>query len=211
MLFLCGGTNEGSESFAVIGAAIPEVHVLNYDTANGEQYDLLEAATQRRLLRELSEGQFTFVFASPLCRTYSIVHSPSLRSPAHPRGLPNLPERYRALVDNDTRLALFTLRVLARAAELDIPWAFEHPSPRDDPASPAHWPRFAEQGTIWHYAAMQALLAASSTDNFDFAQCARGSSFQNHTRIAGHRAFTTAARPLLHAGERCTCAKHAQL
>jgi hypothetical protein len=99
-------------------------------------------------------------------------------------------------VDNDTRLALFTLRVLARAAELDILWAFEHPSPRDDPASPAHWPRFAEQGTIWHDVAMQALLAAPSTDNFDFAQCALGSSLQKYTRIAGHRAFTTAARPL---------------
>ena len=75
----------------------------------------------------------------------------------------------------------------------------------------AHWPAFAEQGTIWHDRAMRAHVARPSVDVFDFAQCFVGSQFQKYTRLVGQCAYMAALRPLLGAGRRCTCTHNAKV
>jgi hypothetical protein len=208
-LFLFGGpTQEGPEDLVAIGTGCG-IDVVNYDLANGSAFDLRDPALQYELLRQIAARVYALVFVAPLCRSYSIRHVPCLRSPAEPRGIVPVPRAYARYIRNDTGLALFAVRAVSKAADAGVMYGIEHPSPRDDETSHAYWKAFAHQGTIWHDQDTRALAARPATDVFDFAQCKVGSVYQKYTRVMGHRVFLAGLRPRLHAGERCTCARHA--
>lgn len=210
-LFLCGGHEDGSPEDITLVGAVLAVEVVNYDLANGTQYDLRVEAVQTLVLARIRGRVYSLVWGAPLCRTYSIRFSPRLRTPWQPRGVSRMPHQYRALIASDTALALFVVAALGAADDAGVLWGLEHPTPRGDPKSHAHWPKYAKQGTLFDDEDTRALAGRPSAAYFDFAQCFVGSLFQKYSRILGHRLLLQPLKPRLHGGKKCRCARHARV
>ena len=207
-LFLCGGpTREGPDDLVTMGSAMGVV-VENWDIANGGRFNLLVPATQDHLVTLLGRGGFDLVYGSPLCRSYSIEHQPRLRTWWEPRGSQPVPPEWQVYLDKDTSLARFVVKCLGVADDAGKLWGLEHPSPRWDARSHAHWPEHTEQGTIFDDPDTLALASRPTAAYFDHAQCKVGSPFQKYTRQLGHHVFVHFLSPRLYGGHKCTCAWH---
>ena len=209
-LFLCGGPTLDSDDDLIQLGAHRGVVIVNYDLANGVEYDLHNATTRADLLARIAAREFTLVFGAPLCRSYSI-RGRRLRTRRQPRGVDGLSTELQLYVDRDTSLALFVVSALEAADDADVCWGLEHPSPRWDRASHAWWPKYKRQGTLFDDEATLALGARTTAAYFDAAQCFMGSEYQKYTRILGHRHFIAELKPRMHGGEKCVCRRHAKV
>ena len=183
-LFLFGGrAQHGTLDLLALGETLGFT-VVNYDIANGDQFDLRRREVQHQLLGEIEARVYAIVFAAPPSRTYSSHHIPRLRSPAEPGGITPIPRAFARSVRDETALAHFALTAIAAAADAHVIYGLEH-------LSATH----PEQGSIWHHPATAAIAARPTSDGLDTAPRADG----NCTHILGHRVWLAGLRPLLSA------------
>ena len=70
ILSLCAGPNSRASSlFNLFRAAGYEP--VNYDTLNGQEFDLADTAIYEAVLRDIAAGEYMACFASPDCSTFS--------------------------------------------------------------------------------------------------------------------------------------------
>ena len=172
-LVLFGGLAQDGPLDLVALGRLHGIKVVNYDIANGVQFDLRRREVQHRLLGEIAARAYAIVFAAPPARTYSARRAPPLRSPAEPSGITPIPRAFARAVREDTALAHFALTALAAAADANVIYGLEHPW-TDDPG----------QGTIWHDSATKALAARPTSDGLNLASPTDGAEHRECTSSA---------------------------
>jgi len=207
-LFICGGPPDDSPDGLLAIGRRHGFEVDNIDILVGGQ--ILKPRTQQYVLTGLESRRWYYVHGANPCRTYSILHTPVLRTPRWPRGIVPMPRTWARLIAKDTAIMLFTAEVYGLADDLDLAWSGEHPSPRSDTSSIAHWPEYEHVGTQWHDKAFRDLAKRPTVDFFDMAQCYQGSDFQKYTRFIGSKRYLKHLRPRLKAGVMCSHKKHAK-
>eukprot|EP00438_Fugacium_kawagutii_P004856 Skav221077 [mRNA] locus=scaffold3118:408562:418463:- [translate_table: standard] len=103
------------------------VWVLTFDFAHGSEQDLLNAGTQRRLLRLIRAGAFFGVGMAPECASFSRAVTPAVRSYDQPWGLPGISANMEKKVEIGNQHADFVLRVTKLCIQLAIPYWIENP------------------------------------------------------------------------------------
>lgn len=137
-----------AQQLITLGCVVHKVDILVHPA----ECDLGQEEVVLYWLDEISRGRVDFVFASPPCASASVAPSdtrPKLRSAASPWGVAPLPRQWAAYVTKHNKLFLNLWRCLDAAEGRGTPWAVENPAPRNDPESPAFWPRYRDWGTLW--------------------------------------------------------------
>ena len=147
-------------------------------------HDLLSDEIWLPLLRRVKNGEFTYLFLSPPCETFSRApwsnsHGPApLRSADWPEGFPWLRGSNKVRVETGTELVRRCLHMVSVAHEAKVHWLWEHPedlgpTPRGCPAS------------VWSWQESRSLFDRLQVSTVALYQCAFGEDYRKPTRLAG--------------------------
>jgi len=159
------------------------VEVQEFDLVRG--HDLLSDNVWLPLLRRVKNGEFTHLFMSPPCETFSRApwangHGPApLRSADWPEGFPWLKGADKAKAETGTELVRRCLQLVTLAADQSLFWLMEHPedlgpTSRGTPAS------------IWSWWEARSLFNRLQASTVALYQCAFGSDYRKPTRLTGN-------------------------
>ena len=163
------------------------------DIANAPAVDMdvADDAVWSRLRAKLQAGRYTFLFAGPPCRTFSLARlvrpgPPPLRDRAHPYGFPRAQARDRGLrpadfekIRMDNLLAIRTAEACAILHDLGYGYAVEQPAP---------WGRRASQAASMFDLQPFADLRGRGARVVVFDQCAYGAQTRKPTQLLYHGA-----------------------
>eukprot|EP00965_Chrysotila_dentata_P242214 6204759-Pleurochrysis_carterae.AAC.1 len=79
-----------ARSLRELGAGATEIDI----AAGGRDHDVLRSEVADTLLAWVRRGDFTAVFAAPPCSSFSVAHTPRLRSRDRPEGVQPMPRRW---------------------------------------------------------------------------------------------------------------------
>ena len=133
VLLLCAGPNERDDSLYNLLRKVPGINCINYDIANGTQFDIVDDTVWDRLITAVSALEYVACFASPPCSSYSCLHllpgPPPLRDATGPGryGRSDLSPRSKEHVRKHTLISTRVAHVLGEFVRLCRPWLFEAP------------------------------------------------------------------------------------
>lgn len=163
-----------------------EIECEEWDICRGPDNDLLDEATQRRLLQSIEAGEFFAILLSPPCASWSRAPWANrwgprpLRTALHPWGLPWLEGSKLSKVAASNAMIRLCMQVLERAIALGLGVFLEHPenlgSVRSRPSATVR------PASIWELPEIQRL---QEKDIFTvaFYQCQFGSPSRKPTRV----------------------------
>ena len=232
ILLVFSGNIESSTSLARTLASFGDAKVIAIDTVvGGNLHDLLDRRNVARLVDMIRNGDFSFVFLSPPCKSFSVAASgshrdhharvgsaarPLLRTRASPRG-DRVPAEWADYISRHNQLSDATASFVVAADAARTPWAIENPAHRGHRGTDWYWADMAQHGTLWDLLAQQGI----APDDWDLpvphvvvrhvrtvtvAACAFGAPYQKYTTFwASHDAspFITCLR-----GYVCTHRSH---
>jgi len=133
ILLICAGPNDRPDSLYNLLRNVPGLDCVNYDIANGAQFDIVDDTVWDRLLAEVSALEYVACLASPPCNTYSRLHSlpgpPPLRDVegSGRYGRSDLSPRSKEHVRKHTLISTRVAHVLTQFTRPRVPWIFEAP------------------------------------------------------------------------------------
>ena len=177
----------------------------------GRAHDLTQTALRNRLVAAVAGGQYEALYAGTPCKSYSVAHSPQLRSRRWPEGLPNAPPEWRDYLERHNGFAALTAALVRAAHQAGVPWAVENPVDRADEAGRGrwYWPSKADHAPLWRMPCMRAALELTGARTATFPQCALGAAVQKYTTLAFSPSLETSLGALR--GLACGHAEHAQV
>ncbi len=161
--------------------------VLAIDTLRGGRgHDVSRPEVWAAIWNLVRAGEVSCIFIGTPCASFSIAHSPRLRSRRAPEGRPDrlaTDSPWRAYILKHNYLASLTAQLATMAHALDIPWAIENPADRGDRHGIAWWETHADHAPLWMMPCMQRLREHTAAAQFTFAQCAYGAATQKWTTV----------------------------
>ena len=136
------------------------------------------------LLQRIRAAEFDAVFLATPCSSYSVRHTPRLRSAAEPEGITPVPAEWRAYVEKHNLLADFSALAIDACRATRTPVGLENPADRGVGTSPAYWAEHAEHGSLWRMPCVARALGAYRASFATFAQCSFAAPAQKWTTIA---------------------------
>ncbi|CAE7262448.1 unnamed protein product [Symbiodinium sp. CCMP2456] len=154
------------------------------DIQRDEAQDVLSDSFWLRLLNQVRRHEFTIIFMSPPCSTFSRATfsnrsgPPPLRNSDWPEGFPWLSGTLKAKAEAGTMLVRRALSLATLASSENIPWLLEHPEflGATDAGTPA---------SIWMWEEAVQVFQATRATTVAFHQCAYGADHRKPTRVAG--------------------------
>ena len=174
------GRRDGLAAFFwQLGYTVEEVDI----RIGGAAHDLADRRVATAYLARISAGEYCFVFVAPPCSSFSVAHSPRLRSHAEVEGVQPVPSEWRAYLRKHNALADFAAAAASAAEAAGALWMVENPADRADRHSVAYWPRFADCGAIWRMPAFVELEHRARPSKALLAQCALNAPAQQLTTL----------------------------
>eukprot|EP00965_Chrysotila_dentata_P026854 891245-Pleurochrysis_carterae.AAC.1 len=124
------------------------------------------------------------MFAAPPCSSFSVAHTPRLRTRSEPEGTQPVPPEWAQYLRRHNTLADVTARLVRAADAAGCAWMVENPADCGDPGSVAYWPRFSSHAPLWCYPRIREALEAGRAHFLTCAQCALGAPTRKYTTLA---------------------------
>ena len=140
---------------------------LEVDIAHG--YDMLSGVLVQNLVAAVKQKRVLCIMFAPPCLTFTVARCSGdpLRSSALPAGLPDLPPKKEAMVQEANRLVRNMLRLVNAAESMGIAWAIENP----------------HSSFLWKLPRMASLAAAPGVHTVVCDQCLFGARWRKRTRF----------------------------
>ena len=162
---LFGGTGGVAKAVRKLG-----LNAMVVDRNLGPAFDLLSEVAVRSVLRGLSRGEVVGLMIATPCTTWSIAkRTPqTLRTKGEPWGVGYfVSEDARKQLEEGNQLMRNTLRIIALAMKMNIPWIFEHPA----------------TSYVFDTEEWQRLLSSLGVWSARIDQCSFGTRWRKRTRI----------------------------